>query len=132
MSTRPDSKSPDPTRQRWSGLAVLIAVAITTGFAPSSFAWAVLPGVERALYASGRECGQERASARQIHEALARAVRELLKGSGSDQAITKNQSAASFLLCDSVAAIETPAAPIGLMRSETLLSGRLPQPPPAA
>ncbi|MCW5769706.1 MAG: hypothetical protein KIT19_13595, partial [Phycisphaeraceae bacterium] len=125
-------KPPDHTRQRWSGLAVLIAVAITTGFAPSSLAWAVLPGVERALYASGRECGQERPTARQIHEAFARAVRELLKGSGSDQSLAKSPSTATFLICNSVAAIEATPAPDGRIRSETLLTGRLPQPPPAA
>lgn len=130
MSTPSDPKSSNPIRQRWNGLAVLIAVAITTGFAPSSLALAILPGVERGLYASGRECGQERPSARQIHEAFARAVRELLKGSGSDQTVAVSQEANSFALCDSHEEGRSAATPIGLRRSETLLSGRLPQPPP--
>lgn len=122
--------SAEISRQRWAGLAVLLAVAISTGFAPSAMAWALVPGAERALLLPSREVGQDRAAARQIQDAIARAVREFLKGKSVDVAAVR-PAWRGFVgrVSRSPLGITGPAA-VGLVRSERAGMGRLPQPPP--
>ena len=133
---RPDAISTAETsRQRWAGLAVLLAVAISTGFGPSAMAWALVPGPERSLLMLGGEAGADRTGtrqigARQIHDAIARVVRDLLKGKSLDLATARplGWRVSPRGLRERAWAL-VPASQ-ARVRSELPRIGRLPQPPP--
>lgn len=77
------SEMPQP-RQRWTGLAVLLVVAVSAGFSPSAVAWALVPQVEQAWVGMARESCPERNAVRQLQDALAKAVRKIF-GSDADE-----------------------------------------------
>lgn len=77
------SEMPLP-RQRWTGLAVLLVVAVSAGFSPSAVAWALVPQVEQAWVGMARESCPERSAVRQLQDALAKAVRKIF-GSDADE-----------------------------------------------
>jgi hypothetical protein len=135
MRSERQTPSTDSPRQCWAGLAVLLAVAMSTGFAPSAMAWALvpgalIPGVDRVLLAPRSEPGNDRAAARQIQDAIAKAVRDFLKGTSLDGAITRTERAATPALFGRASAARAASVVRGRCRSQTPIGGRLAQPPP--
>lgn len=130
MDSREQPKAGEGARQGWAGYAILLVVALSTGLAPGSIAWALMPGAEGAWVEFAREQVSERAGARQSQAAFAKAVRDLLKGKKSDHAAEPD--GARIVL----AALPTDPPPVAVRgthagRFWTAAPGLLPQPPPA-